>query len=211
MTVKEKLKEAKKPRKRNKEKDDAYAILYYENNKETITIKKKIYRDAHKKEISDYNKEYYKKNADEIKAEHLIYNKENKDKLHAYYEEHKEEKAVYSAKWYLENKDVRRTWNNENRHKRKASEAKRRALKMERTVGNIEDIKEIYRKAEEEEGIICYICGKVIGIGDRHVDHVIPLSRGGMHTADNLKITHSLCNMKKHDKTPEEMEIYDRK
>jgi len=30
MTVKEKLKEAKKPRKRNKEKDDAYAILYME-------------------------------------------------------------------------------------------------------------------------------------------------------------------------------------
>jgi 5-methylcytosine-specific restriction endonuclease McrA len=34
---------------------------------------------------------------------------------------------------------------------------------------------------------------------------VIPLSRGGMHTASNLDIACASCNMHKHAKLPEEI------
>jgi len=32
---------------------------------------------------------------------------------------------------------------------------------------------------------------------DLHFDHVIPLSKGGPHTYDNIRPAHSWCNMRK--------------
>lgn len=35
------------------------------------------------------------------------------------------------------------------------------------------------------------------------LDHIIPLSKGGSHTADNLQCAHFMCNSKKGDAMPE--------
>ena len=35
-----------------------------------------------------------------------------------------------------------------------------------------------------------------------HVDHIIPLSRGGCNNASNIQILCPACNMRKHDKDP---------
>ena len=56
----------------------------------------------------------------------------------------------------------------------------------------------------ERDGPWCYLCGCEVAPADIHIDHVIPLSRGGSHTADNLAVAHSFCNQSKKDKTPEE-------
>jgi 5-methylcytosine-specific restriction endonuclease McrA len=37
------------------------------------------------------------------------------------------------------------------------------------------------------------------------LDHVIPLSKGGTDTMDNLRPAHWLCNIKKSNKLPEEV------
>jgi len=81
----------------------------------------------------------------------------------------------------------------------------RRAKIKGATIGNIDEIKEIYRQAKEDEGIICYLCGKVIPMNKRHVDHFIPISRGGAHSVENLRITHSRCNLIKHDRLVSEI------
>ena len=78
--------------------------------------------------------------------------------------------------------------------------ATRRALIKGATIGNLEEIAEIYRQAREDEPIRCYLCGELIPLGDRHVDHKHPLAKGGDHTQSNLRITHSWCNQSKHDK-----------
>lgn len=59
----------------------------------------------------------------------------------------------------------------------------------------------------ERDEWICHICKSLI---DRHlrgdswwratVDHVIPLSKGGTHTYDNVAAAHWVCNMKKGDR-----------
>lgn len=60
---------------------------------------------------------------------------------------------------------------------------------------------------------ICYICGckcdwkdfteedDVFIAGNLYpsIDHVIPLARGGLHSWDNVKLAHRLCNSKKSD------------
>jgi 5-methylcytosine-specific restriction endonuclease McrA len=45
----------------------------------------------------------------------------------------------------------------------------------------------------------CYLCGKVCEKHEIHLDHVIPLSRGGEHTIDNIKVACATCNLRKRD------------
>lgn len=53
----------------------------------------------------------------------------------------------------------------------------------------------------------CYLCGFEIDYAlkfpdprSRSVDHIVPLSRGGSHTLDNVAMTHLRCNMSKNAK-----------
>lgn len=63
---------------------------------------------------------------------------------------------------------------------------------------------------ERDEGI-CHICGekidkedysyidgvKCVGNSYPSIDHVIPVSKGGTHTWDNVKLAHMVCNARK--------------
>jgi 5-methylcytosine-specific restriction endonuclease McrA len=49
----------------------------------------------------------------------------------------------------------------------------------------------------EEHGLVCHICGDAITAGDLHFDHVIPLSRVGAHSRENIRPAHARCNLRK--------------
>lgn len=49
----------------------------------------------------------------------------------------------------------------------------------------------------ERDGYVCGICSGDVEPADVHLDHVIPYSRGGPTTVDNLRVTHSRCNLKR--------------
>ncbi len=61
-------------------------------------------------------------------------------------------------------------------------------------------------------GNVCHICLKEIDLSlprnskgnnwqyGLHIDHVIPLSKGGTDTVDNVRPAHAICNMLKRDK-----------
>lgn len=44
---------------------------------------------------------------------------------------------------------------------------------------------------------ICHICGGAAQRDDFHLDHVVPLARGGDHTYANIKVSHPDCNVRK--------------
>jgi len=50
----------------------------------------------------------------------------------------------------------------------------------------------------------CQYCGKRGGVFDLTVDHILPASRGGSTSADNLAAACFACNQRKGDRTPEE-------
>lgn len=50
----------------------------------------------------------------------------------------------------------------------------------------------------------CYLCGNYTPRKLRTADHVLPLARGGHHSANNLKMACWSCNSSKRDLTPEE-------
>lgn len=43
----------------------------------------------------------------------------------------------------------------------------------------------------------CYLCGKVCLPHQIHLDHIVPLARGGAHRADNLAVACAQCNIMK--------------
>lgn len=57
----------------------------------------------------------------------------------------------------------------------------------------------------ERWGTDCYLCGDVVDIDAPfgpempNVDHVVPLSRGGITHPSNLRVVHYRCNLRKAD------------
>lgn len=51
---------------------------------------------------------------------------------------------------------------------------------------------------------VCQYCGRRFARSDLSIDHVVPKSRGGRDTWENLVLACTACNLKKRDRTPEE-------
>jgi hypothetical protein len=52
---------------------------------------------------------------------------------------------------------------------------------------------------ERDEGV-CGICNTAVNRDDMHIDHIVPLSRGGLHCYANVQVAHSRCNLRKRNK-----------
>jgi len=61
--------------------------------------------------------------------------------------------------------------------------------------------REVYASQSGE----CYLCSAVRAFSEMHLDHVIPLARGGKHERTNCKMACAVCNLRKGSKTPEEL------
>ena len=70
------------------------------------------------------------------------------------------------------------------------------------------------RKLIQRNGLRCAICGKMCDWNDRSwnghcgplypsMDHIIPMSKGGGHTWDNVQVAHMICNDRKFVSVPE--------
>lgn len=53
----------------------------------------------------------------------------------------------------------------------------------------------------------CGICGGDVDPFCFHVDHIVPIARGGAHHLSNLQAAHPTCNRRKHARLPEEMTV----
>lgn len=65
-------------------------------------------------------------------------------------------------------------------------------------------------KLVERDDNTCQICGGTCNIDDKAyghfgptyptIDHIVPMSKGGGHTWENVQLAHARCNILKHDK-----------
>ena len=60
-----------------------------------------------------------------------------------------------------------------------------------------QQLKELYSTVKN-----CYWCNTKLNKNNTHLDHFMPLSKGGLHTIDNLVLSCSCCNLQKHAKDP---------
>ena len=165
----------------------------------------KKYRERNKKKRAEYDKRYRQNNSEEYKAKRRAYYEANKEslykKIREYQSKNKDKVAEWKKAYALRNPEIRR-------------QAKRRRRAKEQSV-----LSESYTTDEVLAlyGTDCFICSKPIDLtaprqcgkpGWRHalhIDHLIPISRGGTDTLDNVRPTHGECNIHKSIKTLEEL------
>lgn len=58
-----------------------------------------------------------------------------------------------------------------------------------------------YAAKMEAQGFRCIYCPAALRTVAYEVDHIIPLSRGGSDSADNIQCLCRRCNRRKHDRT----------
>lgn len=156
-------------------------------------MKKQRYR-------SDYKKEYDLKNKEKIRAYYLEYYQKNKERIAAYRKKHRQD-----ANFKKKIKKYQAEYHKKNPHKARENMRRRRARLREVHI-------EIYTEAQvlKTYGCTCYICGVEINLdaprkqGESegwemglHIDHIVPISRGGSDTLENVRPTHAICNLRK--------------
>ena len=123
----------------------------------------------HKKEIQQYMKQNHK----EHREEHLRYGREH-------YIAHREELLENSRKYFLEHPEAHSKANHN-----------RRAL-LANAPGTL--TKKDIKKCLEDHQNKCYYCNSTEHLT---IDHLVPLSRGGSNTPDNIVPACKACNSRK--------------
>jgi len=159
------------------------------------------YRATHKEERAAASCAYHAAHKEERAAYRAVHREERAARQAAYRAAHKEGRAARDAAYYAAHREKAAAYNNAYKAAHldvgRAHEAKRRALKKGATVGAI-TTEALAEKRAEYSGI-CPYCNQPITEG--HFDHVVPLSKGGSHTTDNLVWVCAECNLKKGDKS----------
>lgn len=184
-------------RAKNSERISERLKRYYEENRERVGEKKRLRRES--EEVRQGERERSRRNYLEHKEE---YRERTYKWRHENPEKEREHKRVYRERHKEGIKKYRSCFRREHPEKDLAYGARRRMLigaKMDNEI----DIKRIYKRDRD----ICYLCGKKVKKSERHLDHVIPLSRGGAHSEENLRVTHGRCNLIKGAKLVEELDM----
>jgi len=190
-----------------------------ENNKtEHSKAYRKNYYEEHHEEILGKKKVYYKDNKEEIKYVRFVLNREvNLAKKKTYHSNHKEEEKAYNKEYRArpevierekqrrinereKNKEYQRQYIQTERGRKLAREkvAKRRALRM-KTIATLTT--EQWEESLEFFNHECAYCGNKPEEFDK--DHVVPLSKGGSYTKQNIIPACEWCNGSKHVKEME--------
>lgn len=140
---------------------------------------------------SSYSSNWNKNNLDSAHAAQKKWRDANPEKVA---EKRKRYRAAHPEKQAEQN----RIWKEKNPESYLANKQKYRARKVNANHGcvNGERIKEII----EFQNSSCSYCGSVY----EHIDHIIPLSRGGLHCISNLTLACAKCNMSKSSKLVDE-------
>ena len=150
--------------------------LYTNNNKKWIEIKKE--------ERKRHYLEYYEKNKGKIVENYRMKYRED--------EEFREKERKRVIRYKHINPEKAMEWGN-----------KRQKIMAENSTGTVTrvEICKLFARFKT-----CPYCGKKIRSGDAHIDHLVPLSKGGLHTISNLVVCCSSCNLKKSAKDLNEWE-----
>lgn len=150
----------------------------YQNNPEREKARWADYRQRNHETVLARTQDWRRRNPNHIKAYSRKYHQDHLEvqraKSRDYYRAHYEERILYS----------------------KSHTAKRRL--QEKAQGDGYTAADVRLQHLSQHGK-CWHCFKPVG-KRYHIDHLIPLKKGGKHDASNIVISCPLCNLSKKDK-----------
>lgn len=148
------------------------------------------WREANRESRRDSERERLKRwreaNPDYFKK-HYVANREHKKQLRRkWYEQNTERAQAQMREYAKRNPDLIRVLS-------RKSALNRRARLLEAFIEAV-DPQTVFTR---DKGV-CRICGKSVAQDSNwEVDHVVPLSKGGVHAYSNVQLAHRRCNRKK--------------
>ena len=149
------------------------------------------------------NKYYYSEHGNEVSRRYYEANKEVRNKQsREYYKKHAASLNTLSRAYYVDNKDKwkisNKRWYEANKEYYRAKDALRGARK--KAVNQFTDKDELW--ILKEAMALAKIRTKLFNVA-WEVDHIIPISKGGAHSADNIQVVPASWNRKKSNKHTE--------
>ncbi len=168
---------------------------YYEAHRE----QRKQYREANSERTKKYLKQWHKTNIEKCKQYREANSEYYKQWRKANRERIKEQQKLYREANREKIMKKQKQWNEANPEKNREKARRYKAQKINASIGEV-----CYKTILERDGYVCHLCNGPVEKDDVHFDHVIPVSRGGAHSMENIKVAHSYCNRSKHAKLPHE-------
>jgi 5-methylcytosine-specific restriction endonuclease McrA len=178
------------------EERSTHAREYRAATAEKITQRMRNYRSVNSEKIRLRNREYRKANAVQIKHSQQAYYQANAQKI-----------ALRQREYYAASEERRGVIRESVRELRKLFPERSRSYKNKyRTArmdnGHISYTAEQWRAKFDYWGQRCWICQIDLSHGGYHIDHVKPISKGGMDCLSNLRPACGSCNSRKSSTWP---------
>lgn len=159
-----------------------------------------------------YNAEYRRENSQYYFEYMALWRVNNTERLRAYAKKYKSEHADEIAQYREQNREIINEKNRKYRQTESGRAASRahKANRRARIIANGGTVTsrevELIRKSQTDKRgrLICWRCHKPI-TDTPHLDHFIPLDKGGPNKAGNLRFMHEKCNLNKSNKHPHEL------
>ncbi len=158
----------------------------YNRRREKILANKKAYRLANLEEIAKRYRKWQLENPEKVSAYNKAWNKANADRI----------------------RENKRKYRKNNREAVRAIGAEMARRRRARLAGNVVE-KYTDKLVLETYGTNCHICNTPIDLNaprrsgrlgwerGLHIDHIIPIFKGGPDTLENVRPAHGRCNISK--------------
>lgn len=147
-------------------------------------------------------KEYKQKNKEKISDKMKIYYQLNKQKLAKYHQDNKHRILCYKKEYGKLNKEKLAEQKSRYYKSIKGKATLKNSKHKRRTIKKQGDIDTNKLLEFQQNAKVCYWCNKSLKNKVVHIDHYVPLAKGGEHTLSNLVVSCQSCNNRKHAKDP---------
>ena len=182
---------------------------------------RRSWRAANPEYLREYDRDYYQENKEHRHAYNVAYymmhQESGKERARKWAREHPEERRAKAREWYADNREhwkagnkawlkahpekmermrqqtnMRRArWEKEHPDRSRDKCARRRALTCGVATAERFSRTDVWKR----DSGVCHICGQVCDERNWHLDHLVPLTRGGTHQPANVAVAHPRCNM----------------
>lgn len=155
----------------------------------------------------EQQRQYRAENRERLQAKALEWRAANLERFREYqraYQASNRHRVIEKSRtWRLENadraKEYARRWRAQNLDRHALKEQRRRA----RIRGNGGDLSpDIYKRLLVLQKGKCAVCKSDLSKVRPHLDHIMPISLGGLNTDNNVQLLCPPCNLRKHAKHP---------
>ncbi len=166
-------------------------------NPQAVKDAKRRYRESHREELRLKNRAYAAKRyvtdpayAEKSRAKSRALDPDvKKARAKAVYAKYAEARREYAVAY----RKLKRPWLTDESRILVANGQARRRARIRGLETEAVDRLVVY----ERDGGRCHLCNKTVSRHNFHIDHLIPISKGGSHTYANVALAHPRCNMRR--------------